>query len=188
MSTAKSDFEPREAIQGLFNYVKDMASSAISRPVSSQPGEEQVDAAVLGALESGSKTASQISKAILVSAAGAWSPTDGLINKSLAKLADTDKVTVKTKADRKTYSITAEGQAALDLAKENLSAAAPRATSKMNMNFNWMSCDPKFLSSASKLPPVMLDIAQTGTKEQQARAAEILDKVRHDLHKVLAEK
>ena len=155
MSTAKSDFEPREAIQGLFNYVKDMASSAISRPVSSQPGEEQVDAAVLGALESGSKTASQISKAILVSAAGAWSPTDGLINKSLAKLADTDKVTVKTKADRKTY---------------------------------WMSCDPKFLSSASKLPPVMLDIAQTGTKEQQARAAEILDKVRHDLHKVLAEK
>lgn len=188
MSTAKSDFEPREAIQGLFNYVKDMASSAISRPSNIQPGEEQVEAAVLGALESGPKTATQISKAILVSAAGAWAPTDGQINKSLTKLADTDKVTVKTKADRKTYSITESGKAALDLAKENLDTSAHRVASKLNMNFNWMSCDPKFLSSASKLPPVMLDIAQTGTREQQARAAEILDKARHDLHKVLAEK
>ena len=95
---------------------------------------------------------------------------------------------MKTTADRKTYSITESGKAALDLAKENLDTSAHRVASKLNMNFNWMSCDPKFLSSASKLPPVMLDIAQTGTREQQARAAEILDKARHDLHKVLAEK
>ncbi|MEY3677191.1 MAG: hypothetical protein RL351_418 [Actinomycetota bacterium] len=188
MSTAKTEFEPREAIQGLFNYVKDMAVGAVSRPSSTQPGEEQVDAAVLGALESGPKTATQISKAIAVSAAGAWAPTDGQINKALTKLADTDMVAVKTKADRKTYSITDEGQAALDLAKENLNSTAPRTSSKMNMNFNWMTCDPKFLTAASKLPPVMLDIAQTGTKEQQMKAAAILDKARHDLHVVLAEK
>jgi hypothetical protein len=57
----------------------------------------------------------------------------------------------------------------------------------MNMNFNWMTCDAKFLTAASKLPPVMLDIAQTGSKEQQIKAAAILDKARHDLHVVLAE-
>lgn len=190
MSTSKSDFEPREALEGLWVYVKEMATSAVSRGTKFEPSEAQIDAAVLGALESGSKTATDVAKAISLASGGAWTPTDGQVNRSLTKLSDTDMVSTKTKGDRKTYSITKDGLATLDLAKENAPSAAKQSTSapKMSMNLNWMTCDPHFLTAASKLPPVLLDIAQTGTKEQQAKAAEILDKARHDLHVALAEK
>lgn len=189
MSTTSSNFDPRQAIEGLFGYVKDMATSSLKGSVKSQPDSERVEAAVLASLESGSKTAAQIVKAIRLAAGETWAPTDGQVNSSLARLLASDSVSVKTKGDRKTYSLTKKGEAALDEARENL-AETPSITpaSKLNMNFNWMTCDSSFLTAASKLPPVMLDIAQTGTKEQQIKAAAILDKVRHDLHVVLAEK
>lgn len=188
MSTTNNSFDPRQAIEGLFGYVKDMATSTVSRATKVQPDETSVQAAVLTALESGSKTASQISKTIAVAAGGTWTPTDGQINKALGLLVEAEKVSVKTKADRKTYTLTESGVEALAAAKENLSEAKSPTTSKMTANLNWVACDPHFLKAASKLPPVMLDIAQTGTREQQIKAAEILDKARHDLHKVLAEK
>ena len=190
VSTSKSEFEPREALEGLWGYVKDMATNAVSKSTKFEPSDAQIDAAVLGSLESGSKTATDVAKAISLSSGGAWTPTDGQVNRSLTKLSDTDMVSTKTKGDRKTYSITKEGLAWLEAAKENAPAAAKQssASSKMNMNLNWMTCDPHFLTAASKLPPVLLDIAQTGTKEQQAKAAAILDKARHDLHVALAEK
>lgn len=190
MSTASSNFEPRKALEGLWGYVKDMATNAVSRGAKFEPSEDQIDAAVLGALESGSKSATDVTKAITLASGGAWTPTDGQVNRTLTKLSDTDKVSAKTKADRKIYTITKEGLAWLESAKQNAPAAAKQSTptSKMNMNFNWMTCDPHFLTAASKLPPVLLDIAQTGTKEQQAKAAAILDKARHDLHVALAEK
>lgn len=190
MSTSKPDFEPREALEGLWGYVKDMATNAVSRGTKFEPTQDQIDAAVLGALESGPKTATDVTKAITLASGGAWTPTDGQVNRSLTKLSDTDKVSAKTKADRKIFTITKDGLAALEAAKETApSASKPSAPSaKMNMNLNWMTCDPHFLTAASKLPPVLLDIAQTGTKEQQAKAAAILDKARHDLHVALAEK
>jgi DNA-binding PadR family transcriptional regulator len=187
--TASSNFDPRQAIEGLFGYVKDIAANSLKTVVKTQPDQARVEAAVLAALESGTKTAAQIVKAISLAAGGAWMPTDGQVNKSLARLLETELVSAKTKGDRKSYSLTKKGESALEEAREKM-AEAPSVSpaSKMNMNFNWMTCDPKFLTAASKLPPVMLDIAQTGTKEQQMKAAAILDKARHDLHVVLAEK
>lgn len=188
MSTASNSFDPRQAIEGLFGYVKDMASSTLSRGVKTQPDEAHVEAAVLSALESGSKTATQIVKSIGLAAGGTWSPTEGQVNRSLARLVESEAVAAKTKGDRKAYSLTKKGEAALEDAREKM-AEAPSVSSTPKMaNLNWMSCEPAFLKSASKLPPVMLDIAQTASREQQTRAAEILDKARHDLHKVLAEK
>ena len=51
-----------------------------------------------------------------------------------------------------------------------------------------MNCDVSFLKSASKLGPVMLDVAQAGTREQQQAAASVLDEMRTKLHVILAEK
>lgn len=189
MSTASSNFDPRQAIEGLFGYVKDMATNSLKTGIKVQPDETRVEAAVLAALESGSKTAAQIVRAIGLASGGVWVPTDSQVNKSLAKLLDTELVSAKTKGDRKSYSLTKKGESSLEGAREKM-AEAPSVSSpsKMNLNLNWMTCDPKFLTAASKLPPVMLDIAQTATKEQQMKAAAILDKARHDLHVVLAEK
>ena len=191
MSTASSNFDPRQAIEGLFGYVKDMATNSLKTGMKTQPDEARVEAAVLAALESGSKTASQIVKAISLAAGGTWVPTDGQVNKSLASLVGSELVSAKTKGDRKSYSLTKKGESALEDAREKMAEApsvSPSSKMNMNMNLNWMTCEPKFLTAASKLPPVMLDIAQTGTKEQQMKAAAILDKARHDLHVVLAEK
>ena len=188
MSTAGNSFDPRQAIEGLFGYVKDMAAGSINRGVKPQPDAERVEAAVLAALESGSKTAAQIVKAINLAAGGTWAPTDGQVNKALAKLSEADLVSAKTKSDRKTYSLTKAGEDALVAAKEKMADATSVSPSKNFAKMDWLNCDPAFLKSASKLPPVMLDIAQTATNEQQKKAAEILDKARHDLHKVLAEK
>ena len=189
MSTASSNFDPRQAIEGLFGYVKDMATNTLKTGMKTQPDEARVDTAVLAALESGPKTAAQIVKAISLAAGGTWVPTDGQVNKSLASLLESESVSAKTKGDRKSYSLTKKGESALEDAREKMAEVPLVSPSlKMNMNLNWMTCDPKFLTAASKLPPVMLDIAQTGTKDQQMKAAAILDKARHDLHVVLAEK
>lgn len=188
MSNSSNSFDPRQAIEGLFGYVKDMASNALKSGVKAQPDEARVDAAVLATLESGSKTAAQIVKSISLASGGTWLPTDGQVNRSLAELLKSESVSAKTKGDRKSYTLTKKGESALFDAREKM-AEAPTMTPTMNMaNMNWLNCEPTFLKSASKLPPVMLDIAQTASRDQQAKAAEILDKARHDLHKVLAEK
>jgi hypothetical protein len=53
---------------------------------------------------------------------------------------------------------------------------------------NLLNCDATFLKSATKLGPVLLDVAQTGTREQQQVAAAALDELRHKLHGILAGK
>lgn len=188
MSTATNSFEPRQAIEGLLGYVKDMATSTVNRGFKPQPDEERVEAAVLAALEAGSKTAAQIVRAISLAAGGTWAPSDGQVSKSLTKLAEAEKVLVKTKGDRKTYTLTKLGEDALAAAQEKMGEAKAAPAAKKSMDFNWLSCEPTFLKAASKLPPVLADIAQTATREQQAKAAAILDQARHDLHTVLAEK
>ena len=188
MSTASNSFDPRQAIEGLFGYVKDMATGTMNRGFKPQPDEARVEAAVPAALESGSKTAAQIVRAISLAAGGTWAPTDGQVNRSLAKLLESESVAAKTKGDRKSYSLTKKGEEALDAAREKMAEAPSVSPTAKMTNMNWLNCEPKFLKSASKLPPVMLDIAQTASRDQQARAAEILDKARHELHKVLAEK
>lgn len=188
VSTTSNSFDPRQAIEGLFGYVKDMASNTLKGGVKAQPDEARLEVAVLAALESGAKTATQIVKSISLVAGGTWAPTDGQVNKALTKLTAAEFVAAKTKGDRKLFSLTKTGEAELESARDKM-AEAPSVSPTMNFsNLNWMSCEPTFLKAASKLPPVMFDVAQTASREQQARAAEILDKARHELHKVLAEK
>lgn len=187
MSKANTGFDPREAIEGLFGYVREMAASGLNRGAKPQPNEDRVEGAILAALESGAKTVSQILSAISFAAGGTWTPSEGQINKSLSKLSDAGLTATKTKADRKIYSLTKAGEEALASARETVPQEAASTSSSRGLDLGWMNCDPNFLKSASKLPPVMLDIAQTASREQQAKAAQILEKARHDLHQVLAE-
>lgn len=188
MSNTANSFDPRQAIEGLIGFAKEKATGAVKSQFKAKPDAQKVETAILAALESGAKTAAQIVKSIHLTSGGTWAPTDGEANQALAKLAESNHVSAATEEDRKVYSLTQQGTDALAAAREK-PAAEPDKPSFMNpANFNWMSCDASFLRSASKLPPVMMDIAQTGTREQQARAAEILDKARHDLHLILVEK
>mgnify|MGYP006172790331 CR=1 FL=1 len=75
-----------------------------------------------------------------------------------------------------------------DAAENSVQEVAAGTNRSMGSTKNLMNCDATFLKSASKLGPVMLDVAQTATREQQQAAAAVLDEMRHKLHGILAGK
>ena len=177
----------RELVGDLVTLVKDRASDVGQVRGSAQPNSEQIELAILATLVDGPKNASDIVSALSLASAGAWAPTTGKIHPALAKLTEDKKVSAKTEGDRKVYTITKAGKSAL---KDGVAQPAPEvgATRTAGSTRNLMSCDASFLKSASKLGPVMLDVAQTGTREQQQAAAAVLDEMRNKLHFILAEK
>lgn len=187
VSTSSKSFDLRELVGDLVTLVKDRASDVGQARGSAQPTSEQIELAILGTLADGPKNASDIVSALSLAAAGAWAPTTGKIHPALAKLTEDKKVSAKTEGDRKVYSITKTGKSAI---KDGAAQPAHEAdaTRTAGSTRNLMNCDVSFLKSASKLGPVMLDVAQAGTREQQQAAASVLDEMRTKLHVILAEK
>ena len=187
VSTSSKSFDLRELVGDLVTLVKDRASDVGQVRGSAQPNSEQIELAILATLVEGSKNASEIVSALSLAAAGAWAPTIGKIHPALAKLTEDKKVSAKTEGDRKVYTITKAGKSAI---KDGAAQPAPEAGAARSAGStrNLLNCDASFLKSASKLGPVMLDVAQTGTREQQQAAAAALDEMRNKLHVILAEK
>jgi DNA-binding PadR family transcriptional regulator len=187
VSSESKSFDPRQVIDELIGFVRDRASDARSRGVTPKPTSEQIERAILSAIASDSKNVTEIVKAISLASGATWQPTSGQVQTTLASLVASELATSKNKGDRKVYSITKAGVESLAAAETEPSVSDSAAT-KPSSNLSWMTCDPAFLKAASKLGPVFLDIAQTGTREQQTRAAVILESARHELHVILAEK
>lgn len=187
VSTSSKNFDIREFVGDLFTIVKDRAMDAGQPRTSTQPTSEQIEVAVLATLVETPKNAAEIVSALALTSAGVWMPTAGKIHPILSKLTEEKSVSVKTDGDRKVYSINKTGKTALKNAAEK-PAAEPAGTRSTGSTKNLLNCDASFLKSASKLGPVMLDVAQTGTREQQQAAAAALDEMRNKLHVILAEK
>jgi DNA-binding PadR family transcriptional regulator len=96
-------------------------------------------------------------------------------------------VSAETKKDRKVYSLTKAGQTKLGEETKKMAGEPAGNAATSGMSSSWLSFDPSFLSTASKLGPVLLDLAQTGTKAQQEKATKVLEETRHQLHKILAD-
>jgi DNA-binding PadR family transcriptional regulator len=187
VSTSSKNFDLREFVGDLVTLVKDRAMDAGQARSAAQPSAEQIEIAILATLGETPKNAAEIVSALALTAAGVWTPSTGKIHPALAKLSEDKKVSVKTDGDRKVYSITKTGKSSLKAVAETPASepnAKPTAASRMSM----LNCDATFLKSASKLGPVMLDVAQTGTREQQQAAAAVLDEMRDKLHGILAGK
>jgi DNA-binding PadR family transcriptional regulator len=187
VSTSPKNFDFRELVGDLVTLVKDRAKDAGQSRGTSQPSAEQIELAILATISETPKNAAEIVAALALAGAGVWSPSTGKIHPALAKLTDDKKVAAKTDGDRKVYSITKTGKSALKDAAEN-PATESASTGATGSTKNLMNCDATFLKSASKLGPVMLDVAQTGTREQQQAAAVALDEMRNKLHGILAGK
>jgi DNA-binding PadR family transcriptional regulator len=189
VSTESKSFDPRQVIDELIGFVRDRASDARTRGFSPKPTNQQIESAVLSAISTEAKNVTEIVKAISLASGGTWQPTAGQVQTALSGLVETELAGSKTKGDRKVYSITKAGVESLAAAANADDAAfADETAKKRPSNMAWTNCDPNFLKAASKLSPVLLDLAQTGTREQQTRAAAILENARHDLHVILAEK
>jgi DNA-binding PadR family transcriptional regulator len=187
MSNTSKNFDLREVFGDLLSQVKERAMDFGQPRSAAQPTPEMIETAVLASIAETPKNAAELVAALGLSSAGTWAPTVGKIHPVLAALTEAKKVSAKTDGDRKVFSITKAGKAALkDAAEtpiEETKAARPNGP-----NMNLLNCDATFLKSATKLGPVMLDVAQTGTRDQQQAAAAVLDEMRHKLHVILAGK
>jgi len=191
VSNSSNSFDLKQLAEDLTGFIRDRASTLGASRSNAKPDDHRVDLAVLSALDADSKNAKQIHQFMTLAAAGSWSPSENLIHQSLGRLAEAGKISSTTKKDRISYSITEAGKSWLADA-HNTADAEPTAEAKSsnwaNGSMNWMTCDPSFFKSASKLTPVLMDIAQTATRQQQQRAAELLEETRHQLHVILTEK
>ncbi|MEY3845869.1 MAG: hypothetical protein RJA66_136 [Actinomycetota bacterium] len=187
MSNTSKNFDLREVLGDLLSQGKERAADFGQPRTVSEPTSAQIEVAVLASLAEAPKNAAEIVSALSLSSAGTWVPTVGKIHPILTALTEEKKASAKTDGDRKVYSITKAGKAALKEAAENpvVETADARSTRATK---NLIDCDTSFLKSATKLGPVMLDVAQTGTREQQQAAAAVLDELRDKLHGILAGK
>jgi DNA-binding PadR family transcriptional regulator len=187
MSNTSKNFDLREVFGDLLSQVKERAMDFGQPRSSAQPTTEMIDVAVLATIAEMPKNAAEIVTALGLSSAGTWAPTVGKIHPVLDALTEAKKVSAKTDGDRKVFSITKAGKAALKDAGETPFEQTKSARTN-GPTMNLLNCDATFLKSATKLGPVMLDVAQTGTRDQQQAAAAVLDEMRHKLHGILASK
>jgi DNA-binding PadR family transcriptional regulator len=187
MSNTSKNFDLREVFADVLNQVKERAMDFGQSRSAAQPTSDQIEIAVLATLSETPKNAADVVAALALTSAGIWAPTVGKIHPVLTTLTEAKKVSAKTEGDRKVYAITKTGKAALKEAAAN-PVTESASTRPSGPSANLLNCDATFLKSASKLGPVMLDVAQTGTREQQQAAAAVLDEMRHKLHGILAGK
>jgi len=180
-----SNVDPRELFSNVINFVRERSQSMTSAMATAQPGEMHLEVAILSALSGEAHNANAIREAIALASGGILNPTASQVRAALDILVEAGKVEVETKGDRKVFAISKLGKSALAEAKKQLKTDGDTTESAGRKSASW---DSVFLVAASKLGPVLLDVAQTGTREQQKRAAEILAETRHELHKILAEK
>ena len=194
MSTASKNIDLRELAGDLIGLIKDRAKDAATAVT--KPDAAMVQNAVLSTIAEEPKNAAEITRVLTLASAGAWNPTSGDIQVALTTLTTEKLATAKVDGDRKVYSITKAG-------KTRLKEAPATATSTSNSSeegrrkFNSLAdmatmaginLTPEFQRAAKNLAPVMLDMAKTGTKAQQAAAAALLAETRDKMHAILAEK
>ncbi len=150
-------------------------------------GEEALRHYVLLALEDGAKTGHEILELISHTTKSARKPTAANLYPLLENMTDVGLVTAEFKKDRKTYSITKAGQQA---ASEPKSVSEPELETEGTNWFspNWVDLRGELAKAGRRLARVSMDVAQQGTKDQQDRAAAILDEARRAMHEILAEK
>ena len=187
MNSTSSGFDLRQVVGELREFVKSRGSELQNRTAA--PTSSQLELAILASLSGGAKNAKQLVNAISLASAGAVSATSAQVHPLLASLEANGLVATETLDDRKVYSISDLGRVNLDqaAASEDEKSDASASTGTPKAIPSWLSFDPNFLKAASKLAPVISDLAQTGTRQQQEIAAKVLEETRNQLHKILAQ-
>ena len=189
MAANSTNIDFNGLIDELKNFAKVKLSDLGARRPASAPDDSKIAAAILAALDGGDKNLQQLAQSISLASGGSWNPSVGTLQKAIGNLTDDGSVSASTDGDRKVYSLTKKGRKALESFKEaqtETESADGADTTTSGSRAAWLTCDPQFLVTASKLGPALLDIAQTGTREHQSKAAAVLEKTRNELHQILA--
>jgi DNA-binding PadR family transcriptional regulator len=174
-TTSSAGFDIWEAVESLRDAFTPRSGARSSQ--GSPHGD--VRAAVLAALAQEPRTGRQVMESIAARTGGAWSPTAGEVYPTLLQLADEGLVRTRHDGERTVYELTDTGRAA---AAEASSEGTP-----YGMQSRWRESAAVVPKSGAKLAQAAAQVVQSGTREQQERAAAILDEARRKLYAILAE-
>lgn len=167
-------FDLQEAIDGLREAFAPRAGRAPGRT-----GRGDIRTAILIALTEAPMHGYQIIQAIQARSGGAWKPSPGSIYPTLQLLADEGLLSSEQVGERKVYSLTEAGRATAAQLTDTEQPWQPRRM--------WDADRAALPKAGAKLAQAIGQVATGGTREQSARAAEIIDEARRKLYAILAE-
>lgn len=187
-SSTQPGFDLKDAFEGI--------RDAFAPRVEAMWGTGDVRQGILIALLEGPKNGHEIMHAIGSRMPGARTPSAGAVYPLLQQLGDEGLVSAEQHDERKVYSLTDAGRAAADEAvAEHAASSSERRSRLPSFGQQWSkpwneqswgehTVVPK---AGAKLAQAAAVVAQSGTAEQQERAAAILDEARKRLYSLLAE-
>lgn len=211
-STPPNSSEIREALENLRDAV--MARTGGGQGGARQHGD--LRSAILSALGGEAKNGHQVMQAIAAASGGAWMPTAGQVYPMLQQLTDEGLLSAHADGERTVYTLTDAGREAAAAAHEastgasresresagrpgwkrpdwDVSEFVDRMSGRWNDHWNERWADHRaehttaVPRAGAKLAQAAAQVASTGTKEQQQRAAALLDETRRKLYAILAE-
>ena len=182
-NSSSYNFDIREAVDGLRDAFGPRGMGGMGmgagRGAGSRMGRGDIRTAILVELAEAPMHGYQLIQAIETRSGGTWKPSPGSIYPTLQLLADEGLVSAAQEGERKVYSLTEAGTAA---AAEFASAPHPSESRR-----GWDADRAALPKSGAKLAQAIGQVATSGTREQNDRAAEIIDEARKKLYAILAE-
>ncbi len=198
-SSSSAGFDIREAVENLRDAFTPRGSG---RAAGGAPGD--LRAAILSALQSEATNGHQVMQSIGAASGGMWMPSASQVYPMLQQLTDEGLLSVQHDGERSVYALTDAGrEAAAAHAHESASESSNRSswnvsdiTDRMSeaadrmsgrMNDHWSERTSAVPRAGAKLAQAAAQVTQSGTREQQERAAALLDQTRKALYAILAE-
>lgn len=198
-SSSSSGFDIREAVENLRDALTPKGSGR-----SASAGHGDLRAAILSALQHEAKNGHQVMQAIGAASGGMWMPSASHVYPMLQQLTDEGLLSVQHDGERSVYALTESGrEAAAAHAHEPAGESSSRSgwnvsdiTDRMSdaadrmsgrMNDHWSERTSAVPRAGAKLAQAAAQVTQSGTREQQERAAALLDQTRKALYAILAE-
>lgn len=149
-------------------------------PGAAATGRRDIRSAILIELAEAPMHGYQLIQAIQDRTHGAWTPTPGAVYPTLQLLTDEGLATAALDGERKVYTLT-------DAGKEAAAALASDDEPTSRGRRGWDSERAALPKAGAKLAQAIGQVVTIGSKDQQERAAAIVDEARKKLYAILAE-
>jgi DNA-binding PadR family transcriptional regulator len=138
---------------------------------------------ILRAMQDEPKTGNEVLSAIATALPNGPKTSPGQVYPLLENLLDTKLISAEIKKDRRVFSLTKSGRAALD---EGNSSASQPTSSDAGFLPNWIDLKGDVAKASARLASVLVEVSKHGTKDQQKKTAEALDEARRRIHEILS--
>lgn len=201
-NSSSANFDLREAVESIRDAFAPRSSNG-------RAAQGDIRAAILSTLANGPQNGQKVIQSIAMSSGGAWSPSASIVYPALQQLVDNGLISTGFDGERIVYTLTDAGREAAAVMAEEAAATGsagsessgsgrsewrmPRMGEQWSERWSerigerWNEHTPAVPKAGAKLAQAAALVAQQGTREQQERAAALLDQTRKALYAILAE-